>query len=35
MFAADMTREELILDCCYCNGEEEAPDTILSEKHMQ
>ena len=32
---ADMTREELILDCCYCNGEEEAPDTILSEKHMQ
>lgn len=29
-----MTREELILDCRYYNGEEEAPETIPTEKKM-
>lgn len=29
-----MTREELILDCRYYNGEDEAPDTIPTEKQM-
>ena len=29
-----MTREELILDCRYYNGEDDAPETIPVEKRM-
>lgn len=29
-----MTRDELILDCRYYNGEDEAPETIRVEKRM-
>lgn len=29
-----MTRDELILDCRYYNGEGEAPETIRVEKRM-
>lgn len=34
IFAAVMTREELILDCRYYNGEDKAPSSIPEEKGM-